>query len=466
MSKTDFPKTTRPGPNLTVDPIASLLAKLAIPAGVGFLFATLYNLVDSFWANRLGTVLASPDPVDALGAGAGYFFLMLAFAIGLNQGSTAVMTNALGRGDVAQARNSFFQTLLLGLGASLLLAVVGSWATSAILEARFSDRPDMVGLALDYLVPIYLFSFTFMASLIANSALASQGDFATLGIVQVVAFVLNCIFDPLFMFGWGPIPGFGIMGLAIATVSINLIGVLFIFYRTANSRLFHDFRWSEIGIDINGMGDLVRQCVPATLNMTVIAVGYIVIAEILDVFGSGAMGGYSNASRLEQLILLPVIGLQIAVLAIIGQNMGAQQYDRVRRTFWLGIRIALIIMGVGMVLVWLFHNTLGALFAAGNAEVLEMSNLYLLYSSAALMAYALVLICGGVLQGMKKPITPLLINIMRLILGPLVAFGIATLAFDTPNIHVGWVGVIIVSWACGLYSLYYVWSQIRQLKPA
>ena len=67
---------------------------------------------------------------------------------------------------------------------------------------------------------------------------------------------------------------------------------------------------------------------------------------------------------------------------------------------------------------------------------------------------------------MKKPITPLLINIVRLILGPLVAFGIATLAFDTPNIHVGWVGVIIVSWACGLYSLYYVWSQIRQLKPA
>ena len=466
MSSTDVSQPGRQGPNLTVDPIASLLAKLAIPAGVGFLFATLYNLVDSFWANRLGTTLGSPDPVDALGASAGYFFLMLAFAIGLNQGSTAVMTNALGRGDVAGARNSFFQTLVLGFGASILLAVVGSLGTSVILEARFGDRPEMVGLALDYLVPIYLFSFTFMASLIANSALASQGDFTTLGIVQVIAFVLNCIFDPLFMFGWGPIPGFGIMGLAVATVSINLIGVLFIFYRTANSRLFQDFRWSELGIQWGGIADLVRQCVPATLNMAVIAVGYIVIAEILDAFGSGAMGGYSNASRLEQLILLPVIGLQIAVLAIIGQNMGAQQYDRVKRTFWLGIRIALIIMGVGMVLVWLFHSSLGALFAAGNAEVLAMSNLYLLYSSSALMAYALVLISGGVLQGMKKPIMPLLINIVRLILGPLVAFAVATLAFETPNIHVGWMGVVIVSWVCGLYSLFYVWSQIRTLESA
>ena len=214
------------------------------------------------------------------------------------------------------------------------------------------------------------------------------------------------------------------------------------------------------------MADLVRQCVPATLNMAVIAVGYIVIAEILDDFGSGAMGGYSNASRLEQLLLLPVIGLQIAVLAIIGQNMGAQRYDRVKRTFWLGIRIALMIMGVGMVLVWLFHNRLGALFAAGNTEVLAMSNLYLLYSSSALMAYALVLISGGVLQGMKKPIMPLLINIVRLILGPLVAFTVATLAFDVPNIHVGWIGVVIVSWVCGLYSLFYVWSQIRTLGPA
>ena len=466
MSSTDVSQTGRQGPNLTVDPIASLLAKLAIPAGIGFLFATLYNLVDSFWANRLGTALGSPDPVDALGASAGYFFLMLAFAIGLNQGSTAVMTNALGRGDVAGARNSFFQTLVLGFSASILLAVGGSLATSVILEARFSDRPEMVGLALDYLVPIYLFSFTFMASLIANSALASQGDFATLGIVQVIAFILNCIFDPLFMFGWGPIPGFGIMGLAVATVSINLIGVLFIVYRTANSRLFQDFKWSELGIQWGGMADLVRQCVPATLNMAVIAVGYIVIAEILDDFGSGAMGGYSNASRLEQLLLLPVIGLQIAVLAIIGQNMGAQRYDRVKRTFWLGIRIALMIMGVGMVLVWLFHNSLGALFAAGNTEVLAMSNLYLLYSSSALMAYALVLISGGVLQGMKKPIMPLLINIVRLILGPLVAFTVATLAFDVPNIHVGWIGVVIVSWVCGLYSLFYVWSQIRTLEPA
>ena len=145
----------------------------------------------------------------------------------------------------------------------------------------------------------------------------------------------------------------------------------------------------------------------------------------------------SNASRLEQLLLLPVIGLQIAVFAIIGQNMGVQRYDRVKRTFWLGIRIALMIMGVGMVPVWLFHNSLGALFAAGNTEVLAMSNLYLLYSSSALMAYALVLISGGVLQGMKKPIMPLLINIVRLILGPLVAFTVATLAFDVPNIHVG-----------------------------
>ena len=146
--------------------------------------------------------------------------------------------------------------------------------------------------------------------------------------------------------------------------------------------------------------------------------------------------------------------------------MGAQQYDRVERTFCLGIRIALIIMGVGMVLVWLFHNSLGALFAAGNTEVLAMSNLYLLYSSSALMAYALVLISGGVLQGMKKPILPLLINIVRLILGPLVAFAVATLAFETPNIHVGWMGVVIVSWVCGLYSLFYVWSQIRTLESA
>ena len=126
-----------------------------------------------------------------------------------------------------------------------------------------------------------------------------------------------------------------------------------------------------------------------------------------------------------------------------------------------------MIMGVGMVLVWLFHNSLGALFAAGNTEVLAMSNLYLLYSSSALMAYALVLISGGVLQGMKKPIMPLLINIVRLNLGPPVAFTVATLASDAVNIP-RWVdrrrqsclGSVV------LYSLFYVWSQIRTLEPA
>lgn len=450
-------------PDLTEDSIASLLIKLALPAGIGFLFATLYNLVDSFWANQLGQQLGTSDPIDAFGAGGGYFFLMLSCAIGINQGATAMMTNALGRGDIAAARNSFVQALGLGLAASLILAIAGIFLMTGILEARFADRPEMVAMALDYLVPIYLFSFSFMFSLTANSALASQGDFATLGIVQVTAFILNCIFDPLFMLGWGPIPAFGIAGLAIATIVINLIGVVVILYRTLRSPLFVNLKFSDLAVDGNRLGDLVKQCVPATLNMFVIAAGYIVIAEILNAFGNGAMGGFSNAARLEQLILLPVIGLQIAVLAIVGQNMGAKKFDRVRRTFTLGVGTALIIMGVGMLLVWLFHDILSELFAAGNDRVHAMSNLYLVYSSFALLAYALVFIAAGILQGMKKPIMPLLINTVRLIIGPWLAFSIAVNFFDEPNIHVGWIGVIIVSWGCGLFSLVYVWLQIRRL---
>ena len=446
------------GPNLTQDSIPSLLAKLAIPAAIGFLFATLYNLVDTYWANQWST-----DAADGFGVAGGPFFLMVAVAIGLNQGGTTMISNALGSGDKVAARASFFQSFILGAGASVILAVAGWLMTEPALNSLYGDRPALVDEAKSYLVPIYLFTFTFIFSFAMNSALAAQGDFATLGIVQIAAFCLNMFFDPALMHGWGPLPQLGVAGLAASTVTINFIGMAVILWRTMNSELMRGFQLSEFGINVPIMSDLIRQSLPAALNMVVISGGYIVIPYFLAEFGEGAAAGYSTGTRIEQLILLPVIGLQIAVLAIIGQNMGAGQFARVRQTFWSGIWISLAIMGGGTVLIWLTFDLFSNFFA-GDAAVRRMSNLYLIYSSFALLSYGIMQISVGALQGMKRPLMPLFVNIVRLIIGPSLGMIVAIYVFDPANIHVAWSVYLLFAWLCALFIFFYALRQMKAVK--
>ncbi|MDA8604403.1 MATE family efflux transporter, partial [Alphaproteobacteria bacterium] len=213
-------KAKRRGPDMIGDPIGKLLIMLALPAGIGFFFMIAYNLVDTIWANQYPAPGEAANMTGAaLGRSFGPFFLMQAFSIGLMQGTTALVSNALGAKKGEKARHTIAQAMVAGVivGATLLIFAqfipvpgMGGSFIELYYRTLSGGNVEATRLGMAYILPIlYLAPFLIVIS-VFNAILSAKGDFTTFGIVQVAAFFMNLILDPILVFGGTPFSLYGL----------------------------------------------------------------------------------------------------------------------------------------------------------------------------------------------------------------------------------------------------------------
>ncbi|MAV47269.1 MAG: hypothetical protein CBC49_004615 [Alphaproteobacteria bacterium TMED89] len=488
-------------PDLTSDPIGKLLIMLAVPAGIGFFFMIAYNLVDTIWANQY------PEPGEAanmtgaaLGRSFGPFFLMQAFSIGLMQGTTALVANSLGakRGD--QARHTIAQAMVAGVlvGVTLLVFAlfipvpgVGGSFIKLYYFTLSSGNEEATRLGLAYIIPILWLSPFLIVISVFNAILSAKGDFTTFGIIQVAAFFMNLILDPILVFGGTPfslyglavdlpdfLPELGVAGLAWATVITQLLGALVVMLVALRTGILRGLKITEFIPFWPLLSQVIGQGVPAAVNMLLIAGGFISIQffvpEIVKQTGSvllqtmsaadaaeAAVNGYMNAARIEQLLLLPVIGLELALISIVGNNLGARKEERIWRVYRLGLITAIIMTLTATVIQFAGHQLFPSLINRSD-ETLAVSSQVLSISAFLLTAYALIFINSGTLQGMKRPVFAMIINGVRLVVGPAVVFVIVSIVAPG-NLLVFWLGYGLVAWGCGLFAMWYTPGRMRRV---
>ncbi|WP_085899833.1 MATE family efflux transporter [Kiloniella majae] len=401
---------------------------LAIPAGIGMLFNTLYNVVDTFFAGMIST-----DAQAGLSVSFTVFFILIAFGIGLGQGISALVGSAIGAGNQkgnqpkdqneSQPENSknpdhsflpkdisaqglSFATLFSGI-----LCVAGYYAIPHLL--------DLLGvyngyrtLAHNYLMLILFAAPAFMIAFAANGILSAQGDTVTNRNALIGGFVANCLLNPLFIFGAFGIPGLGFDGLAISTVIIEWFVALYLLSHALKSRAMAQTKLSCFTPHLKIIKDIVAQGAPASLNFLTITVGVFMIQYFLQPFGATAVAAYGIALRIEQLILLPGLGLTIVLLPIIAQNHGAKELDRVRYAFWW-----CVLTGIGMMLIGALLLLLGGKFLLGlftqDPDVISTGFDYLLLAAPMLPAYLTLFAMMSFFQGIKRPIWTVWIGIYR-----------------------------------------------------
>ena len=495
------PQTRGKGPDMTGDPIGKLLIMLAVPAGIGFFFMIAYNLVDTIWANQY------PEPGEAanmtgaaLGRSFGPFFLMQAFSIGLMQGTTALVSNALGAHKVDQARHIIAQAMVAGVIVGVTLLTFAMFLPVPGREGSFielyyftlsSGNAEATRLGMAYILPIlWLAPFLIVIS-VFNAILSAKGDFTTFGIVQVAAFFINLILDPILVFGGTPfnlyglsvnlpdfLPELGVAGLAWATVFTQMLGALVVMVVALRTGIFKGLKITEFIPFWPLLSQVIGQGVPAAVNMLLIAGGFISIQffvpEIVKQTGSllletmnpadaaeAAINGYMNAARIEQLLLLPVIGLELALISIVGNNLGARKEERIWRVYRLGL-ITAVIMTITATIIQFAGHQLFPSWINRSDETLAVSSQVLSISAFLLTAYALIFINSGTLQGMKRPLFAMLINGVRLVVGPAVVFLIVSI-FAPGNLLVFWLGYGAVAWGCGLFAMWYTPPRMKRV---
>ncbi len=431
--------------DLTTAPIPELIRRLAIPASVGFLFNTLYNVVDTFWAGRYST-----DALAALSLSFPIFFLMLAMGMGFSTGATALMGNALGAGERHKAARIASQGLILSLLAAAVIMVVG-YVTVPALFRLLGASEDYLQICLDYMFVILAGMPIVLQVYMVNSVLNAQGDMVSFRNYLIVATLANIALDPWFMYGGFGLPAMGMKGIAAATILVQLFGLFYLLRRAQGTGLLYRSEGAHYRPDRRVLAAIMGQGIPASLNMMTVALGIFVITYFLSHFGQEAVAAYGVATRIEQLVLLPTIGLNTATLTLAAQNGGAGLYGRVRQTVHKALLYGGCMVAGGAVLLFCGGEFLMGLFTDDTAVVATGAH-YLRIAAFIEYAYVILFVNTSLLQGLKRPAFALWIGLYRQLAAPFTVFYLATQVWDF-GLDGIWAGIFVITWSAALVAV-------------
>lgn len=438
--------------SLTTDPIPELTWRIALPLSVGMFFNTMFNVVDTLCAGWLGT-----EALAALSLSFPVFFTVFAAGSGLSQGATALLANALGADRREEARHVFAQSLVFALAAGVVLSGAGLLAAPRLFRLLGAEG-GYLGTALAYMNVILSGGVFFLLALVLNTALSAQGDNRRYRNFLFAGFLANVVLNPVLMLGWLGLPALGVAGIALATVLVQAGGALYIGRHALAVEWCAGLRRGDFKPDARQLRRIAGQAVPAALNMLTVALGVFVITWFVKHFGKEAVAASGIATRIEQIVLLPAIGLNAAVLSIVGQNHGAGLPRRVREAWMTGLAAGAGLMVLGGLLVWLLREPAMRLFTQDEA-VISHGRDYLLCAALTLAAYPILFVTVFAMQGIKKPAYGLWIGIYRQLAAPLVVYH--TLAFTLGwGLWGVWWGICLVTWSAALFAIWWGWRRI------
>ena len=438
--------------NLVGEPIIDLLKKIAIPASTGTLFQTLYNIVDTFFAGKI-----SANALAAIAKSFPLYFIIIATGVGIVSASNALISNSLGAKEDRTASLYVAQSLLYSVFVSILVTIIGLSFSDDLLRFMGSDS-ETIRLATDYLDIIFFATFIFLIQISLNGALNAQGDTKSYRNVLIISFFLNIGLNPLFIFGLGPIPAFGIAGLAIATVIAQFLGLIYLAYKVYCCELKQFLSPQCFLPKYDLIKNLTYQSVPMMMNMFMIGLGIFNILFFVSKFGYLAAAGYGSALRIEQILLLPVIGLNTAVLTIAGQNFGAKLFDRVDESYTKAITVGSSFMILAGIVIFLLADNIVSIFT-DNQEVIDFGADYLKVAAFIGPVYPVFFITNALFQAIKKPIYTVVITFSRLVLLPFSTMSVVVFVLNGSFKDL-FLGLFFINWTFGilvfLFSKYYM----------
>ena len=393
--------------DLTTGPMALHFRALAIPAAFGMLFTTLYNVVDVYYAGLLST-----DAQAGLAIGYQAFFILMAVGFGLSSALSTLVSNAKGSGDAAEAQRYVVQGLAFGGVITASCMVIG-WFLGPELIVLVSEPGAYRDAAMGYFYWLIFALPGFLLAYGGNGILQAHGDSRSMQRALMAAFIANIGLNPLFMFGLpGVWSGMGFNGIAAATI-ISQTGVMvYILVRIFRLEVMQSVQINAFQPDKDSFRKIFAQLLPAGSAMIIMFISGFVVQFALKTFGGHAVAAYGVALRIEQILLLPVLGMTGALLPIAGQNFGAQKYDRVREAlkYCWGVGFAMTALATPILF---FGGTFVMALFSNDPDVIRAGSSYLRVDAFLFPVYMMLFSINSLLQAFKQAIWTLWISVYR-----------------------------------------------------
>lgn len=388
--------------------IISSLLSLALPIIFANILQSAYQLIDTFWLGRLGA-----DAVAAVSLSFPLLFLVLSLGSGLTLAGTVMVARYKGADNQPMVDFSSSQSVFLILITSIVLAVI-SYFTAGPLMNIIGAGPDIIDNSVSYFKVSSLgFVFLFLF-FIFQSLMRGIGNVMLPAYIVLFTVILNAMLDPLFIYGYGPVPGYGVAGAAVASVVTQAVAAamgLFILFRGR-----HGIKISLSAMYFN-MANLKRTFnlgLPASIEQSTRALGMTFMMVIVTSFGSDIVAAYGIGARMLSFIVIPALGLGIATTSLVGQNIGALKIKRAEKVANLSAKVAFFgFTGLGLIM-FLVAEPLTAFFIPEDTQVIHDGALFIKIMSLSFGLLGLQQVMNGTFNGAGFTKASMFISIMTL----------------------------------------------------
>jgi putative MATE family efflux protein len=376
---------------------------LAVPMVLEMVLESLFAVVDVFWVGRLGA-----NAIATVGLTESLLSLIFAVGIGLSMSTTAMVARRIGEKDPESAAVAGVQAIVLGLITSVAIGIPCFIYAPDMLRLMGASN-DIVTTGSGYARIALGGSGAILMLFLNNAIFRGAGDAAIAMRLLWVSNIINLILDPLFIFGWGPIPRMGVTGAALATFTGRSIGVAYQFYRLLRGSERIRILARQIRVDVHVLWRLVRVSLTGILQFAIAHTSWIGLVRIVSVFGASALAGYTIAIRIVVFVILPSWGLSNAAATLVGQNLGAKKPERAEQAVWrTGFYNMLFLGSVGVFFVF-FAEPIVRLFTQDPA-VIPLAAKCLRIVSYGNIGYAYAMVMLQAFNGAGDTITPTIVN--------------------------------------------------------
>ncbi|MFH1820617.1 MAG: MATE family efflux transporter [Candidatus Nealsonbacteria bacterium] len=394
--------------SLTEGSILKSLTILAVPIVLANLFQTAYQLIDTFWVGRLGA-----EAIAAVSLSFPILFFLISLGMGMAVAGTILVSQYAGKREKNNVDYVAAQTMLMMLFIGIIFTLIGYFICPSIIRLMGVEDSVFAGavsyLRISFLGLIFLFGFFAFQSLMRG-----VGDVRTPLYIVIGTVLLNLFLDPLFIFGWGPIPALGVGGAAMATVATQGLSTVIGFSILFSGKYNIHLKKVNLKPNFSLIQKIFRLGVPASMEQSSRALAVIVMSFLVATFGTTIIASYGIGARMLSLVIIPAIGLSMATSALVGQNMGAGKIDRAEKisktSAWLGFSF----LGTVGIFVFIFAEPLCRFFIPNDPEVVEIGAQYVRLMSLSYGFIGVQQALNGAFRGSGNTLVSMILAIVSL----------------------------------------------------
>ncbi len=385
----------------------------AIPMLIGNVFQQFYNIIDSVVVGKyVGSVALA-----AVGASFPILFTLSALVGGITIGGSVLISQYFGAKNYDKIKVTSDTLQIFLLVSSFILSIL-FFAISRPLFKFLSIPDEVLPDAVRYFDIVILTTTIPMFALFGMSAiLRGVGNSKTPVFFVVISLIINIILDLVFVlvFDWG------VDGVAWATAIASILSWVALWYhlnKKENTMIRFNLNYKKWQFDWENFRLSLRIGLPSGIQQTLVGLGSMALLSIVSPYGVATLAAYTAAGRIDMFVSMPAMNLAAALSSFVGQNLGAERFDRIRNGLWATLKYSTIICIVLSLVVVVFGEEIMNMFTEQNSEhyseIIAIGKEYLLIVTSFYIVFTTMFVLNGVTRGAGATLVPMLITTLSL----------------------------------------------------